>query len=307
MMILGAKINLQKEGGTMPKILNYGSLNLDYVYNVEHFVQPGETMASKSLSVGCGGKGLNQSIACAKAGGRVFHAGKIGAEGGRLKEELERSGVDTSYLCRDNGSNGHAIIQVNEEGNNCILLYAGSNYRIEEEEIDASLEGFTKGDYLILQNEVNHIPYMINKAYEKGMYIVLNPSPVTGNLQEYPLDKVSLFILNEVEGKALSGEQSEKEILRVLKEKYPKAELLLTLGEKGSIYTYGDQMIYQKAYPVKTVDTTAAGDTFTGYFVACRAADKSIEESLDAASKAAAFACMRKGAAISIPEWKEIL
>lgn len=289
----------------MPKILNYGSLNLDYVYEVEHFVQPGETLSSKRLSVNCGGKGLNQSIACAKAGGQIFHAGKIGAEGGMLKEELEKSGVDTSFLVQDSGSNGHAIIQVNAEGNNCILLFAGSNHQIREKEIDACLDQFEAGDYLILQNEVNHIPYMMEKAYEKAMYIVLNPSPITGELFEYPLEKVSLFILNEVEGRQLSGEVQEENILQVLKEKYPKAEVLLTLGEKGSIYCQGETVLRQSAYAVKAVDTTAAGDTFTGYFVALRAAGRDVEIALDLASKAAAVACTRKGAAASIPELAE--
>lgn len=291
----------------MPKILNYGSLNLDYVYEVEHFVQPGETIGSKSLSVGCGGKGLNQSIACAKAGATVYHGGKIGAEGRILKEKLEEGGVDTSFLVQDKGSNGHAIIQVNAEGNNCILLYAGSNHQITQQEINTCMESFGEGDYLILQNEVNNIPYMINAAYEKGMYIVLNPSPVSEELFAYPLDKVALFILNEVEGRILAEGSAEDEIPAVLQNKYPWAEILLTLGERGSIYCYKDKRIIQRAYPIKAVDTTAAGDTFTGYFVALRTAGKGVEEALDAASKAAAIACTRKGAATSIPELKEIV
>jgi len=290
----------------MPKILNYGSLNLDYVYGVAHFVQPGETVSSGSYAVNCGGKGLNQSIACAKAGGRVFHAGKIGTEGIRLKEELEKNDVDTSFLIQGKGSNGHAIIQVNEEGNNCILLYAGSNHEIEREEIDACLEHFGAGDYLMLQNEINELPYLMDKAYEKGMYIVLNPSPVTEELPEYPLNKVSLFILNEVEGKALSGKEKEEDILKALQEKYPDAAILLTLGEGGSIYAGKEGTVYQSAYPVNAVDTTAAGDTFTGYFVAIRAAEGSVKEALDTASKAAAIACMHKGAAASIPMLSEV-
>lgn len=291
----------------MRKILNYGSLNLDYVYEVEHFVQPGETIGSKSLSVGCGGKGLNQSIACVRAGGTVYHGGKIGAEGRMLKEKLEEDGVDTSYLVQDKGSNGHAIIQVNAEGNNCILLYAGSNHQITRQEIDTCMEGFGEGDYLILQNEVNHIPYMINTAYEKGMYIVLNPSPVSEELLTYPLDKVALFILNEVEGRALAGDYPEEEIPKILQNKYPEAEILLTLGELGSVYCCKDKRIIQRAYPVKAVDTTAAGDTFTGYFVALRVAGRSVEEALDMAAKAAALACTRKGAATSIPMLEELL
>ncbi len=290
----------------MPNILNYGSLNLDYVYGVEHFVKPGETISTESYVVNCGGKGLNQSIACAKAGGKVFHAGKIGQEGTLLKTELEKWNVDTTFLVQDEGSNGHAIIQVNAEGNNCILLFAGSNHRIKKEEIDAGLDMFGSEDCLVLQNEVNDIAYMIEKAYEKGMYIVFNPSPITKELLEYPLEKVSLFILNEVEGQALSGEEEEEKMIKALSEKYPKAEILLTLGEKGSIYCNGSSMIPRKAYPVEAIDTTAAGDTFTGYFVALRMAGREVKEALELASVAAAVACTRKGAAVSVPDLEEV-
>ena len=291
----------------MSSILNYGSLNLDYVYGVEHFVKPGETISTESYVVNCGGKGLNQSIACAKAGGKVFHAGKIGQEGALLKKELEKWSVDTALLVQDEGSNGHAVIQVNAEGNNCILLFAGSNHRILKEEIDVSLDRFGREDCLVLQNEVNNISYMIEKAYEKGMYIVFNPSPITKELFEYPLEKVSLFILNEVEGQALSGEEKADKMMQVLAEKYPEAEVLLTLGEKGSIYCKGTAMIPCKAYPVEAVDTTAAGDTFTGYFVALRMAGKDVKEALELASAAAAIACTRKGAAASVPELEEVI
>lgn len=158
------------------KILNFGSLNLDYVYGVEHFVMAGETISSSSRDTFCGGKGLNQSVALAKAGGNVFHAGNIGAEGGMLRDMLESAGVDT-HLTKEVGvPTGHAIIQVNKKGNNCIILFGGANQQITSAQTDATLAEFSAGDYLILQNEVNMLAEIIDKAYAKGMVIFLNPS-----------------------------------------------------------------------------------------------------------------------------------
>ena len=291
----------------MSKILNYGSLNLDYVYRVEHFVQAGETITSNAFSVGCGGKGLNQSIACARAGAEIFHAGKIGANGGMLKQLLETNGVHTEHLKQDEGENGHAIIQVNDGGENCILLFPGSNRRMQTAEIDAALAHFSSGDYLLLQNEINALPYLFARAAEKGMRIVFNPSPITPEILGYPLEKVALFVLNRIEGEALSGETEPERILRTLYGKYPQSSVLLTLGGAGSVYFDGREMLRQPAYPVQAVDTTAAGDTFTGYFVAAVAAGKSVPPALETAAKAAAIACTRPGAAASIPNLKEVL
>ena len=291
----------------MSKILNYGSLNLDYVYRVEHFVQAGETITSSAFSVGCGGKGLNQSIACARAGAEIFHAGKIGANGGMLKQLLETNGVHTEHLQQDEGENGHAIIQVNDGGENCILLFPGSNRRIQTAEIDAALAHFSGGDYLLLQNEINALPYLFARAAEKGMRIVFNPSPITPEILGYPLEKAALFVLNRIEGEALSGETEPEKILRTLHGRYPQSSVLLTLGGAGSAYFDGREMLRQPAYPVQAVDTTAAGDTFTGYFVAAAAAGKSVPQALETAAKAAAIACTRPGAAASIPNLEEVL
>lgn len=291
----------------MAKILNFGSLNLDYVYAVEHFVAPGETLSSYRMDLNCGGKGLNQSIALAKAGARVCHAGKIGFDGGRLRRLLESHGVDTTYLSESEGPNGHAIIQVDKNGQNCILLFPGSNREIEKQEVDACLNNFSKGDYLLLQNEINLIPYIMDKAHEQGLEIVFNPSPITEDILSFPLEKVGLFILNEIEGKALSGETEAEDILTSLHEKYPAAKILLTLGEEGSIYFDGENKLYQSIYKVQAVDTTAAGDTTTGYFLATLAAGDEPKLALDRAAKASAITVTRHGAAESIPTKEEIL
>lgn len=164
------------------KVLNYGSLNIDYVYSVDHIAQIGETILSDSLKTFCGGKGLNQSIALAKAGVAVNHAGLIGEDGDILLDICKEYGVDTTYIKKVPAQGGHTIIQVDKEGRNNIILYGGTNQMQSREYIDKVLSDFTAGDYLLLQNEINQLDYIIDKAYEKEMRIVLNPSPFDDKL-----------------------------------------------------------------------------------------------------------------------------
>ena len=289
----------------MAKILNYGSLNLDYVYNVPHFVSAGETLSSYNMEVICGGKGLNQSIALARGGARVFHAGKIGFNGGMLENILKENNVDTSYLLKDEKENGHAIIQVDKTGQNCILLFSGSNGKIEKDEVDSTLENFEKGDYIILQNEISNVPYIIEKAYEKGLLTVFNPSPITDDILSYPLDKISLLILNEVEGKAITGEEEPDKIIEKLFENYKGIRVLLSLGTKGSVYADENKKIKAGIFKAKAVDTTAAGDTMLGFFVSALSKGMDERDALILATKASAIAVSRKGAAPSIPTLSE--
>ena len=290
----------------MRKILNYGSLNIDYVYDVKHFVVAGETISSENLSINCGGKGLNQSIAASKAGADVYHAGKIGNNGIMLRQILEENCVNTDYISECDTPNGHAIIQLDPTGQNCILLYSGSNHCITEKEIDNCISHFDKDDYIILQNEINNISYIMEQSYKHGMKIVFNPSPITDQLKEYPLHLVSLFILNEIEGKELSSENTPELILSALHQKYPNADILLTLGYKGAIFYNGSLKISHGIYRTEVIDTTAAGDTLTGYFVAGIANGKNIETALTDASIASAIAISRPGAAPSIPTAAEV-
>lgn len=291
----------------MPRILSYGSLNLDYVYHVPHFVAPGETLSPTARDLNCGGKGLNQSIAAARAGGNVFHAGKIGREGQLLADALASSGVDISLLSVSDGPNGHAIIQVEPQGQNCILLYGGSNREITREEVDRALESFGPGDYLILQNEINALEDIMEGAARRGVSIVFNPSPMEDSIFQLPLHLVSLMVVNEIEGAALAGCQDEEAILDALRARWPSCRLLLTLGSRGCVYDDGTRRLRQGIYAVKAVDTTAAGDTFTGYFVSCLANGMDAEACLDLASRASAIAVSRPGAAPSIPTMEEVL
>ena len=290
------------------KILNFGSLNLDLVYQIPHFVRAGETLSTTSFSKGVGGKGLNQSVALAKAGAEVYHAGLIGEDGMMLKNFLAENGVDTRFVKVADCPSGHAVIQVIPEGNNCIFLYGGANQQVSEAFIAEALEPFAEGDFLVLQNEINMIDKIILAAAEKGMQVVLNPSPIADNLKELPLAKISWFILNEIEGAELSGETEPDKILDKLTALYPHAKIVLTLGGDGSVYADAEKRVHQSVFKVQAVDTTAAGDTFTGFFFAAMAeGNVSVEDALKRASKASSISVTRPGAAASIPTLSEVL
>ena len=290
------------------KILNFGSMNIDYVYQVDHFIRPGETFASISMAAGCGGKGLNQSIALAQAGNEVYHACKIGAEGGFLVEKLREKGVDTRYILPGEGSCGHAIIQVDPQGQNCILLYGGTNQQMTESFIDSVLQDFGPGDVLVLQNELNLTGYMIEKARERGMDVAFNAAPFDAKIATYPLEKLSYLVLNEVEGAALADTADEDAIPGILREKYPNVNILLTLGKRGCVWYGADgSQVRGKAITVEAVDTTAAGDTHFGFFLRGILDGQSVEEALKLASVASGIAVTRPGAADSVPTYEEVV
>lgn len=290
----------------MTKILNFGSLNYDYVYTVHHIVQGGETIASAGMETYCGGKGLNQSIALARAGARVFHAGLVGEEGNQMIELCKESEVDARYIRKIAGKSGHTIIQVDQNAQNCIILFGGSNRKMTHALIDEVLQDFEAGDYLLLQNEINEIPYMIDQAYQKGMKIVMNPSPYDEHVEECDLSKIEILMINEVEGEQITGKKDATDILTELVNQYPDMKILLTLGSKGAIYCIKGQQFIQTAMKVDAVDTTAAGDTFTGYFLDSVLRGLSVEQALRRATAASALAVTRSGAAASIPMSAEV-
>jgi ribokinase len=288
------------------KVLNFGSLNLDYVYQVESILIPGETQAAKSRNTFCGGKGLNQSIALAKAGIPVYHAGLIGDGGEILLETCRENGVNTEFIRTIPGPCGHTVIQVDKNGQNNILLFGGANRSMTKEFIDTVLDSFEAGDILLLQNEINLLDYVIDKGWEKGMKIILNPSPYDSGLDSCDLSKISLFLVNEIEGFQITGKKEPDQILEKIRELYPAAAVVLTLGGEGSVYQDENGIYRQGIYKVKAVDTTAAGDTFTGYFISSILDGLPVQQGLALAAKASAIAVSRPGATASIPLRAEV-
>lgn len=287
------------------RILSFGSMNIDDVFNVDHFVRAGETLASTMYATHAGGKGLNQSIALARAGAEVRHAGCVGRDGLWLKALLDGYGVDTGRLEVSDTPTGHAIIQVEPGGGNCILLYGGANQAITSEMADRALADALPGDMLLMQNEISSLPHIMAQARRKGMRIAFNPSPVSPGLFKLPMEAAEWLILNEVEGFGLTGEKEPGRMLDGLAARYPGARVVLTLGADGAWYSGGGRRFHQRAFRVRAVDSTAAGDTFTGFFLAGIAAGRDERDALELAAKAAALSVTRPGAAESIPTLAE--
>jgi ribokinase len=290
------------------KVLNFGSLNFDHFYEVEHIVRPGETIPSGKYRLACGGKGLNQSIALAHAGANVFHAGKVGRDGEALLACLKAAGVNSDFVeVAGNVPSGHAIIQVEKNGQNSIIIHGGANRAILKEDVSRVLCAFKPGDCLLLQNEVSCMAEMIDRAKDQGLTIFLNPAPMDERVAGYPLEKVDYFIINEIEGRDLSGATEAEAIMAAMRKRFPEAAILLTLGEQGVCYADQSTSLVVPAEKVHAVDTTAAGDTFIGFFIAQKLAGQPIESCLRTACHAAAICVTRHGAADSIPHLQEVV
>lgn len=276
------------------KVLNFGSLNIDLVYRVRDFVRPGETIAARSFSRFAGGKGLNQSLALARAGARVLHAGMVGADGGFLLELLRENGVDCSLVAVDDDTpTGHAVIQVADSGENSIVLYSGANHRITDALIDRAMEAAEPGDILLLQNEISCITTIMLRAEERGLRIFFNPAPMTKSVGAYPIEFVDTLIVNETEWEALAGMFSPF-----------KVNVLQTLGARGAVYNR--KIIVPAERVENVVDTTAAGDTFIGYFIAGLLEGRDVESAMKTATRASAWCIQRAGAAPSIPRRSDL-
>ncbi len=276
------------------KVINFGSLNIDLVYQVREFARPGETISATDFARFAGGKGLNQSVALARAGATVIHAGMVGTDGEFLLEVLRESGADCSAVGVDPAvPTGHAVIQVSDSGENLIVLYPGANHRITTKLIEQVLAQGEPGDLLLLQNEISAIPEIMRAAAKRKMRIFFNPAPMTGAVATYPLELIDTLIVNETEFEALAGCRLPESL-----------NLLKTLGARGAVY---NDKICVAAHPVdRVVDTTAAGDTFIGYFIAEQLRGADIAEAMKTAAAASAWCIQRPGAAPSIP-WRNEL
>ena len=201
---------------------------------------------------------------------------------------------------------GHTALQVSESGQNAIIVYSGTNHMLTENFVDEVMQTIEPGDYVLMQNEINLVPYIIRKAKEAGAQVALNPSPITKELMSYPLEMVDLFIVNEIEGEAVTGEKEPQKILAAFREKYPHAKIVLTLGSEGSCYQDETTFAMQEIYKNTVVDTTGAGDTYCGYLLTCLMEGVPVKEALHMATAASSIAVSRQGAAPSIPKREEV-
>ncbi|WP_281557060.1 ribokinase [Thalassomonas sp. RHCl1] len=287
-------------------IFNFGSINIDHVYSVDHFVRPGETMTSDHYQKILGGKGANQSVALAKAGCDVVHVGAISKQDTHLLAELEAKGVNTEQIATLDLATGHAIIQVNKEAENAIVLFAGANHALNAPQIKQVLANADKNDWVLLQNETNEIDTIISTAKAHGLTVVYNPAPMDKSLVEKHLADIDLLIVNEVEAMDLAGVDNVDAAQASLVGQHPNLQILMTLGAEGVRYLNGQEITQVPAFKVKAVDTTAAGDTFIGYALAGFTSHLSVENVLKQACAASAICVTREGASTAIPGHEEV-
>ncbi len=288
-------------------ILNIGSVNIDHVYEVDHFALPGETIASTRYGIFAGGKGFNQSIALARAGAPTRHVGAVGRDAAWLIERLQREGIDIAQIKATDMPTGHAIIQVARTGENAIVLHGGANGTVAAEDVARAVASCSRGDFLLVQNETSAVAEAIREGKRRGVKVVFNPAPMSPAVHDYPLQDVDLFILNETEAEDLTG-RSTPELVRVdMVASFPDAATVLTLGREGAVFMNATGILHQPGCAVKAIDTTAAGDTFIGYFLAEFMRTGEPVKALKLGCRAAAISVTRPGASDSIPWLQEVL
>lgn len=289
------------------QVINLGSINIDHVYTVPHITAPGETIASSSFSTGLGGKGANQSVALARAGVQVAHVGQMAKADQWAVNELADSGVDVDSIFLTDGASGHAIIQVDEHGENAIVLHGGANLSVSAKLLETALSTHSKAQYLVLQNECNLLSEAFELARDRDIKLVLNPAPMTERIKQLPLSELDTLIVNQVEAQMLSQESDLEAIIAHCHDQWPCVRVLITLGAQGAVLLSNQQRIEISAESVSVVDTTAAGDTFVGFFIAAMVEGMSDKYALKFASKAAGLTVSRAGAQASIPQRKELV
>ncbi|MEQ5869193.1 ribokinase [Sagittula sp. NFXS13] len=280
-------------------IFNLGSINADIVYRVPHLPLPGETLSTTGFQRGLGGKGANMSIAAARAAGRVVHIGAVGRDGDWAVQSLMESGVHTQHIQRAE-TTGHAIIYVDETGENTIVIHPGANREISMSSVIAALSEATQGDTFVTQNETNMQADAVRIAASKGMRVAYAAAPFDADAIQAVLGDLDLLVLNQVEAQQL--ETATGQTLTDI----GVPDVVMTLGAKGCRWFHGKQAQDFSAHKVTPVDTTGAGDTFTGYLLAGLDRGEPMEQAIRLAQKAGALMVQRQGTADVIPDLKDV-
>ena len=297
----------------MKNICVIGSLNMDLVVNVDTMPKPGQTIIGSNFKEVPGGKGANQAVAMARLNGNVSMIGKVGEDGfgQTLINSLKNDKVDTTYIQTSKGATGVALITVDKNAQNSIVVSPGANFEVKEDDIDNNIEAIKNSDIVVLQLEtpLNTIKYALNKAKELYKYTILNPAPAV-KLDDEIIKNVDLLTPNETELEIISGvsietEEDIQKAAQIMIEKGVK-ELIVTLGSKGSLYINKEKSMFKKAYKVEAVDTTAAGDSYTGALAVALSQDKNIEDAMDFASKVGALSVLKEGAQSSLPTLEDV-
>lgn len=279
-----------------------GSVNADHFYRLPHLPAPGETLAASDYSRGLGGKGANMAVAAARGGAPVELVGAVGSDGLWMKARLADYGVSVRHLAESAEASGHAIISVDAAGENQITIYGGANRALEPARIDTAFAEAREGDIFVCQNETNLQRAGADIARSRGLRVVYAAAPFEVEAVREMLDVADLLVLNAVEARQL------EEATGLAPEALPVAGIVITLGADGVrwIDTKTGQSRDFPAVAVTAVDTTGAGDTFTGYLLAGLDRGLSMEAAIPLAAKAAALKVTRRGTADAIPSLSEV-
>ena len=297
----------------MKKICVIGSLNMDLVVKVDTMPKGGQTLIGSDFKEVPGGKGANQAVAMARLGGNVNMIGKVGNDGfgQTLINELKNDNVDTSFINIEEGSTGVAMITVDKNAENSIVVAPGANFKVDSNYIDKNKKAIEQSDIVVLQLEtpIDTIRYALKKSKELNKYTILNPAPAV-KLEDDIIANVDLLTPNESELEILSGIEikNEDDIKKAAKYMIDKGvkELIVTLGSKGSLYINKEEMMFRKSYKVNAIDTTAAGDSYTGALAVAFANNNNIEDAMDFASKVGALTVTKEGAQSSLPTLEDV-
>ncbi|PHQ99096.1 MAG: ribokinase [Marinosulfonomonas sp.] len=283
-------------------IYNLGSINADHLYEVPHLPRPGETLSANSFFIGLGGKGINQSVAAARAGSKVVHIGAVGPDGGWAIDQVAGYGIDTQFISTVESPTGHAIVNVDPDGENAIVIFSGANSCQNIDQINKALGGAGAGDILLLQNETTLQADTAKLAHERGMKIIYSAAPFSVEAVKAVMSYITVLMMNQIESEQLSvGLETDLANL-------PVEEIVVTKGVKGAdwLQPKTGQTAHAPSFPVVAVDTTAAGDTFAGFFVAGIDQGQGVQDAMTLASAAAALKVTRKGTAEAIPSRAEV-
>ena len=278
-------------------VYNLGSINIDHVYRVPHLPAPGETLSALAYSQGLGGKGANQSVAAARAGARAVHIGAVGANSAWVLDLLQQYGVDISAISTLTEATGHAIINVDPEAENAIVIYPGTNRALTPALVQTALSSAVAGDTLLVQNETSAQAEGASLAAAMGLRVIYSAAPFDIDAIKAVLPHTSLLVMNEIEA------EQTREALGAL----PPLDCIITKGAKGAEWISATaEPLFMPAFRVVPVDTTGAGDTFIGTLAAALDLGLDRAAGMRRASAASALQVTRIGAAQAIPAAAEV-
>lgn len=282
-------------------IFNFGSINVDHVYRVTEMPLPGETLTAGSYQKLLGGKGINQSIAIARAGGRPVHVGAVGGDDSWTMAQVKSFGIDTAHVAQSKHPTGHAVIYVDDAGENQIVIYGGANQDLQPAQIERAFKACDGGDHWVLvQNETNLLSDIVAQARTAGFKVAYSAAPFVADTVAELIDRIDLLAVNEIEA------QETARLLGVDVSEIAVPELLITRGSRGAEFRSHGTVHHHPAFEVDAVDTTGAGDTFLGSFLAGHSRGDEIGRSLRYASAASALQVTRPGAAVAIPDRDQV-